>query len=54
MKVIKVGASAQSRIAQAWYGVLLPAVRMGADNAVATAAGPRRFVVTVFDRKKDH
>lgn len=51
MKVIKVGTSAQSRIAQAWYFALLPAVRTGADSVTATAAGPRRFAAMVFDRK---
>jgi hypothetical protein len=53
MKVIKLGTSAQSRIAQAWYFALLPAVRTGADSVTATAAGPRRFAAMAFDRKND-
>jgi len=52
MKVIKVGANAQTRIAQAWYSRAashLPAGLLTAYTAIV--AGPRRFVVMAFDRK---
>lgn len=51
MKVIKVGANAQTRIAQAWYS--RAASRMPArllTDSTATGAGPRRSAVMAFAR----
>ena len=52
MKVIKVGANAQTRIAQAWYSRAASRIPAGLlTDSTATAAGPRRFAVMAFARK---
>jgi len=54
MKVIKVGANAQTRIAQAWYSRAASRLSAGLlTSYTATDAGPKRFAVMVFDRKED-
>jgi hypothetical protein len=52
MKVIKVGANAQTRIAQAWYSSSASRILAGLlTNHTVTVAGPKRFAVMVFVRK---
>lgn len=51
MKVIKVGANAQTRIAQAWYFRSASRVPAGLlTDYTATAADPKRFAVMAFAR----
>ena len=53
MKVIKVGANAQTRIAQAWYTRAVSYLQAGLLTVcTATVAGPKRFVVMAFDREE--
>lgn len=54
MKVIKVGANAQTRIAQAWYSRSASRILAGLlTDYTVTVVGPKRFAVMAFARKED-